>query len=154
MLFNVFKKPIPDKVSEVMDAAIQDISRSQDKRAALIKTYDLVGSKYKGYRLVTYLMVFELVTNTLQNVWQRSGYLHCTVLNYLVRVLLVKSGHFKEEDIKQRWTLVYYFSPHQYLRVRLSESEVVDVDLWGKRYGVPFGQHACGFKLSPFIKTL
>ena len=154
MIFNLFKKSVPEKIPESMQLAVRDVSQSSSKQEAVARAYDIVTNKFRGYRLLTYLMVPELFTNTLDKVWAKGGRVHCTVLNYLIRILLVKSGHFKDEDISQRWTLVYYISPHQYLRVHISEDEYINVDAWGRHFGVPFGEYARGFKVSLFTREL
>ncbi len=66
-------------------------------------------------------------------------------MNWLLKILLVGSGWFSEDDIRERWTLIWGISPHQYLTVRLKEGRVLHVDVWGRTYGVPFGDYAHGF---------
>ncbi|NLC31349.1 MAG: hypothetical protein GX765_04845 [Candidatus Moranbacteria bacterium] len=78
--------------------------------------------------------------------WNQDGFLHCTNINYLARILLIESGFFKEEDIVLKWTLVWYISPHQYLRVKMIDDEFINVDIWAKNYKIEFGDYARGFK--------
>lgn len=75
----------------------------------------------------------------------KKGFLHCTKLNYLIRILLIKGGLFKEEDIELRWTSTWLIFPHQYLKVKINKNKFINVDLWGKAYGIPFGSYARGF---------
>lgn len=60
-------------------------------------------------------------------------------------MLLMKSGHFTDDDIETRWTLLWFVSPHQYLRVRLDNEQWANVDVWANVYGIPFGDYAHGF---------
>ena len=62
-----------------------------------------------------------------------------------MRILLVKSELFDEEDIKLKWTLVWHISPHQYLTIKINQNEYINIDLWGKAYGINFGDYAHGF---------
>ena len=65
-------------------------------------------------------------------------------LNYLFMIFLVKSG-FDYKDINPKWTLVYYLSPHQYLNIKINKKKPINVDSWGKSYGIKFGDYARGF---------
>ena len=69
----------------------------------------------------------------------------CTQQNYVLRLLLVKSGKFKDSEIRIKWTLVAYISPHQYLQVKVGKGNWVNVDMWGSSKGVPFGDYSHGF---------
>jgi len=145
VLINFFKKLVPACLPEDIEEVALDLGHSDNKEECLRKTYDLLTKKYRGYRVKTYLRIFELFTNDLEKIWKKNGFLHCTNLNYLMRVLLVKSGCFKDGDVRQRWTTVWFLSPHQYLRVKLGENEFVNIDLWSHAYGIPFGKYAHGF---------
>jgi len=78
--------------------------------------------------------------------WGMNGPLHCTNFCYLLRTLLVKSEIFKEEEVKQKLSWVYYYWPHQYLKIKLG-GEVVNIDAWGKKRGIRFGDYAKGFHI-------
>jgi len=86
-----------------------------------------------------------LFISDVDKIWAKKGFLHCNVLNYLMRILLIKSGLFNEKDIKLKWTLVWYVSPHQYLEIKINPNEIINVDLWANAYGVCFGDYAHGF---------
>ncbi len=77
--------------------------------------------------------------------WNESGFMHCTNINYVLRTLLIKSGHFADDDIQIKWTIVWYISPHQYLRIKTGD-KYVNVDVWGYVYGIKYGEYAYGFK--------
>ncbi len=101
-------------------------------------------TKYRGYRLKTYLNFFQIFIFDITKLWNRTGFIHCHNANYLMRILLVKSGFFKNSDIQNKWTLVWYFSPHQYLQIKLNNGSTINIDIWGSAYGVKFGNYAHG----------
>ena len=109
------------------------------------KTYSVLTKKYRGGRIKTYTRFFELFGFDAEKIWKKKGFLHCTNLNKLMRLLLARSGWFKEGDIRKKWTLIWYLSPHQYLRIRVGRDALVNIDLWGKPYGIQYGDYARGF---------
>ena len=140
------KTSLPKQLPEEMNLIIEGLKKSATKEECLKKVYDLLSEKYRGYRIRTYIKIGEVFKKDLNFLWGRSGFLHCNNINYLVRIFLVKSGIFKEEDIILKWTLVWWISPHQYLRIKIGENEFINVDIWGKHYGIKFGDYARGFK--------
>jgi|SRR5581483_6559750 len=137
--------PIPQNLPAALEAAIVQLKESKDQTDCLQKAYQLLTTKYHGRRVKTYLRIFDLFFADINELWERNGFLHCTNMNYLLRVLLVKSGFFKDEDITARWTLIWYMSPHQYLVVRLATGKNISVDMWSKSYGIALGNYAHGF---------
>ena len=138
------KKLIMDNrtISEV----IESLKKTKSKEECLKKAYDILSEKYRGHRLVTYLKIHYLLLKDLNKIWGKSGFLPCTTLNYLLKNLLIKSGWFSESDIKIKWALIWFFSPHQYLSVRISKEKSINVDLWGRAYGIKFGDYAHGLR--------
>lgn len=145
MPFDFFcKTKIPEKIPSGMEEAVAILKKSSSKEECLRRAYGILASKYEGRRVETYLRLWEGLTADPEKLWKRNGFLHCTNMNYLLRVLLVRSGFFTDQDIELKWTLVYYLSPHQYVRVKINERNYVKVDLWGKFFGVAFGDYARG----------
>jgi hypothetical protein len=101
-------------------------------------------SKYRGYRGKTWIKIFDIFENDINVLWSKNGFLHCTSINYVMRILLVKSGFFTEDDLRLKWTHVGYISPHQYLQVKVDE-KLINVDIWAYAYGIKFGDYAHGF---------
>jgi hypothetical protein len=146
MIQNLFSKAkIPSKLPKGMESLILKLKKSKNKKDCLNKAYDFLSDKYKGDRIKTYSRFFDLFVSDIDNVWAKSGFLHCNKINYLMRILLVKSGFFKDEDIELRFSNIGYISPHQYLRVKIEGEEFVSVDLWSRSYGIKLGDYACGF---------
>ena len=116
MVLDLFgKTSIPEKIPKSMEKAVKEISKCTSKKKALFKAYDIVTRRFQSYKLKTYTRVFDLLVNNIFELWKRTDFLHCTNLNYVLRILLVKSKHFSEKDIKLKWGLNNYFSPHQFL---------------------------------------
>ncbi len=141
MRLNIFLKPsIPDKIPPAMQDAVEKLRSSKNKEDCLKRAYGILTKKYRGYRLMTYIRFFEIFEDDMEKIWAKDGFLHCTNMNYLMRILLVKSGFFQDSDIDLRWT-VYWGSPHQYMSIDIGDKKV-DVDIWGHVNGVKFGEHA------------
>ncbi len=130
---------------ESLSQSVARLALLSSQEECLRMTYTLLSRKYRGYRIKTYLRFWELGVTDTEQLWARSGFLHCTHMNRLLRVLLVDSGHFTDEEIITRWTLVWGLSPHQYSVISMQSGDKVFVDIWGKAYGVPFGNYAHGF---------
>ena len=127
-----------------LDEAVQMLKKSKNREECLKKAYDLVSSKYRGGKLMTYLKFWGLFSNDIEKLWKKSGFMHCTNINRVLKHLLVESRFFKDSEVKKKWTLVYYISPHQYLQADVNGKKI-NVDAWGKHYGIKFGEYAHGF---------
>ncbi len=151
MVQNYFsKKTLPRKIPEELQLDISKLKKSKSKMDCLDKAYGIVTSRYEGHKMDTYLRFGEFLNSDIANISKKRGFLHCTHQNYLLRFLLVKSGFFKDKDVKQKNLLLYGVSPHQYLEVDVGSKKKqkwVKVDPWGSAYGVPLGKRAS-------IKTL
>lgn len=143
------KTPLPDNIGSELAAVIDKLKRYDTKEAYLKESYNLITTRYESGRLET-IKLHQLWSRNLNNLWNRKGFLHCTNQNYLLALILVSSGFFTEKDITPKWTLIGYFFPHQYLKIRLRDNQWVTVDCWGRHYGIPYGNHAHGFKGTVF----
>ena len=146
MIPNFFtKKPIPSELPPEMELNIIELKNISDKEKCLQRAYRIVTGKYHGNRIKTYQRLFDLFKYSPHHLWPHSGFLHCTNINYLLRILLIKSGHFTEDDIQLKQVLCWGFSPHQYLSIRVAENKYINIDPWAKIYGIKFGDYAGGF---------
>jgi len=146
MIKNLFTKAkIPNELPKEMEILIKKLKKSTTKKDCIKKAYLFLSKKYRGYRIYTYLKFSDLFISDINKIWTKKGFLHCNTLNYLMRILLIKSELFDEKDIKLKWTLVWYISPHQYLNIKTSKNEFINIDLWGRSYGISFGDYAHGF---------
>lgn len=135
----------PGPASEVpkeLKPLVRALKRTRGKEACIRKVHSILTARYHGCRLYTYTHFLDFFRRDIIRIWRHSGCLHCTLFNYLAKTLLVHSGKFTEGDIKSGWTLIYYFSPHQYLKVRTGPHHFTELDIWGANYGVKIGEHA------------
>ncbi len=138
------KEPIPTITDEELQAAIAKVKQSSSQREALNSSIAIINKKFRSMKLRTYLLFWRAWETNPNRLWKRRGYLHCTQQNHLLRVLLVKSGWFTEADVALGLCLVWYISPHQFLKVRV-EGKWMAVDPWNMAYGAPLGYYAVGF---------
>jgi len=130
------KQALPETIPAELTGVIQKLNtESKDDLEYLTKAYTFITSKYRGGRI-----------KTITNFWvafqdpiiRPAGFLPCTSQNYLLRLILVKSGRFKDSDIEIRVIPLNLFI-HQYLRVRVGEKTIA-VDPWSAFWGVPLGK--------------
>jgi hypothetical protein len=146
MRLNFFTPPpIPQILPDGLRAEVNKLQKLETKQQVLDAAYGLLTQKYRGYRIKTVTRLPELFDVDIDHMWTKEGFLHCTNLNYLLKILLLGSGQFIEDDVTFVWTLIYFWSPHEYVHVQL-EDEWMDVDIWGKAYGIAFGDHARGLR--------
>ena len=141
MVLDAFSKtPIKDILPDDMQGIAYELSKSPDQISCLRAAYDILTARFHGDRLKTFTHVLDLFSDNVSYLWDRR-FLHCTNSNYLLRHLLIESGHFAEQDIMLCRTLIWHVSPHQYVSVKVGNKRI-DVDIWASRYGIPFGDHS------------
>ncbi len=146
MVFDIlYRRNIPDRIPGGMQHEIDKLKRSKSKEACLRKAYDIMTKRYIGYRMMTYVALPNLFRKDLDWLWNRAKYVQCTGMNYIMRVLLVKSGFFTDKDIEFRWTMIWYISPHQYMKVRVDDKKTITLDIWNWAFGKGYGEYAHGF---------
>lgn len=133
--------------------ANEQLKRTASKRDCLTMAYELITATHYGDRYKTITRLWELWPSDMETLWNRPGFLHCTNFNRLLRALLLKSGHFKPAEIRYRWTNFQYHSIHQYLRVDVATNETIAVDAWARRYGLPLGEYAHGWRVEAKIAS-
>lgn len=128
-----------------MEKIVEELKQATGKEECLRRAYEIMIKRYRGFRFRTYIQIHKAFHSDLERLWNKKGFMHCHVMNFLLRVLLIKSGWFSEDDIELKYSLVWYISPHQYLRVRVGENKFINVDVWNAFYGKKFGDYARGF---------
>lgn len=146
MIPNLFsKEKIPKKIPLEMKEVINSFKNFDDLEF-MYKTYLFLGKRYKpkrGYFFYNLPRIFRKDLNYLWN--QKEKHLFCHQFNFLYRVLLVKSGRFKDENIKLKLTNTWFLMIHQYLNINIQD-RLINVDIWAYYFGIPFGKYAHGFK--------
>lgn len=127
-----------------IEQAIEILKKSENKEDCLRKAYNILTKRFYGSRLKTITKIHYLFFSDLEKMWQKGGFLHCTKHNQLLKMLLLKSGFFKKEDIKLKWTTTWIISPHQYSRIRINDHKYINIDIWGYNRGIKFGDYAHG----------
>ena len=135
-----FKKDnLPINISDNINRKIQELKNKANSKNEFLKlAYDFLGSKYKTGRLLTFLKLHYLFKN-VDEVWDMSGFMPCTQSGYLMRIFLIRSGFFKEEEICIKHTFVD-FNIHQYLQVKINDVWL-DVDVGEQQRGMLIGNH-------------
>lgn len=130
---------LPEVLPGSLASAIQALTRqAKTKDEFLTLAYNYIGERYRSERFNTVLK-FNYLFLPLEKVWEMSGYMPCTQTNFLLSIFLVKSGFFKEEDIKRRHVPVN-FVPHQYLQVRV-DGKWTNADVGEKQRGMKLGEY-------------
>ncbi len=139
----LWKTKLPKEIPKDLQKIVNKLKKSKNKEDCLRNAYNIITKKFNGGQ--TFENFFDLFITDIKKLWKKKNPFHCTNLNYLLRFLLIKSNLFKENDIKQKLTLVYYFWPHQYLRVKINKKKYINVDPWGASHKIKFGNYAKGF---------
>ncbi|MFA6354434.1 MAG: hypothetical protein WCX12_02000 [Candidatus Paceibacterota bacterium] len=134
-----------EKISPEIKAVIETLKKSHSKEKCLKQAYDILSRKYRGERIKTLFLFWRLFLKNMEKLWRQKGFLHCTKINNLLEFLLTQSGWFSQNDIQRKWTLIWYISPHQYLKIKITENEFINIDIWAKPFGIFFGDYARGF---------
>lgn len=138
------KSALPPHLEGEINKIIIELRKLKTKEQVLQRVYTIITKRYQGRRLHTMLKIFDLFSSSAQDLWNRTGFMHCTNQNFLIALLLIRSGKFKESDIKRKWTLYWGLTPHQYLDIKVQKSWI-KVDGWSSAYGIGIGDYARWF---------
>lgn len=131
--------PLPDTLNADLKMTIGNLAKQAKSAEEFLNlSYEYIGKKYRSERFNT-VFKFGYLFKSLDDFWQMEGFLPCTLSNFLMRIFLVKSGFFNDNDIKRKHTFVN-FVPHQYLKVKLG-NKWIEVDVGEKQRGLPLGKH-------------
>ncbi|MCC2631064.1 MAG: hypothetical protein K0S38_873 [Candidatus Paceibacter sp.] len=130
------KQSLPDTIPEDLKRKIQELNaQAIDDLDFLKKSYEYVTNLYTGSRIKTITKFWYAFENPIGH---KPGFMPCTGQNYLLRLMLVKSGRFQDNDIQIK-TIPLNLFIHQYLRVKV-EKDFIDVDPWSHFLNVPMGK--------------
>ena len=96
-------RKVPKKLPEGMEKAVEELKKTKSKEECLKKAYDILSKKHRGCRIYTILHMLDLFKLSPKWLWNKKNCMHCTSLDYLLMILLLKSNKFKKEDIKIKW---------------------------------------------------
>ena len=130
--------PVPEKIPEHLEKVIQDLnSRASDDEDYLFKTYEYVTKRFVGNRPKTVTQFWKAFQDPLK---QKDGFLHCMGQNFILRTMLIKSGRFREQDVKVKTEALHIFI-HQYLLVHIGDCKM-QIDPWKHFLGKGIAQIA------------
>lgn len=138
--------PIPDTIPKKLEKQIAKFSETSKSDEEFIKKcFFFVVSLQKGHRTNVLLQFHRLFHKNLELLCGSQQYFHCTTANYLLRVMLEKSGRLPSECVTQKASSTWTLFPHQYLRVKIKNNEYINLDPWAYRFGIDFGDYSHGF---------
>lgn len=138
------KEPLPKELNNTFITIVERLNSCNDKEEALKEAFYIVATRFKSSRFRVFIRVKRGFIKDPEKMWQKK-FLYCFQVNYLLRLFLVKSKWFKDEDIKLKFSFVYYIIPHQYLRIKVADNQYMNVDPWGYDCGVKLGDYLYGF---------
>lgn len=145
--FFFFKAPLTKITNQNLQKTINQLKQAPSAEAATKQALEILKAKYDSGTVRTYFF-FWMATQSDPNVlWDRKGFMHCTQQNHLLRLLLVKSEQVEERDIRLGYSLIWYISIHQYLKITLEKDRTVGVDPWSYGRGAKWNEFASGFTL-------
>lgn len=65
------KTPIPDVLPDEMQKIINEIKKSPNKEECLKSAYEILVSKYRGHRIMTYTKLFDVFKHDIGTLWQK-----------------------------------------------------------------------------------
>ena len=135
-----WKSKLPEKISSNIMKEIKKLKKfSKNERDFLEKAFESVGKRYSHSFAGSIIRCDKAFKTDLEIVWNEKGqYQTCNVRNYLLRVMLVKSGYFKDGEIKPKAAFMN-FSLHQYLLVKV-DGKWTRADPWAYNLGIKLGQ--------------
>lgn len=143
---------IPNHIPKELDDKIKEFSKSKNKEFFLKKSFFYIVNNWSGSRINLICKFSRLYQKDLHKIIHTKGYMHCTTMNYLLRVMAVKSGLFDDKDIQIKLTNSWYMVPHQYLEIKISDKKKVFLDPWNYQFGINYGEYGSGFdsiKINP-----
>lgn len=136
------QKPI-EKLPEEIQREINKITKKSKTRKELLKKIvNFQMSKKKSSMMMILDSFLTLFESEFDAIWNMP-YIHCHHQTYILRELLLKTGKFKDEDLKLKLTTCY-LEIHQYLKVNISETpekkEYIYVDPFAISLGYKIGE--------------
>lgn len=146
MILNLLRKAeIPYRIPKELEDKIDEFSKFKNKEIFLKKSFFYIVNRWGDNRINLILRFPRIFQNDLNRIIKTKGYMHCTTMNHLLRVMAVKSGFFKDSDLQLKLTNSWYLLPHQYLKVKINSKKMITLDPWNYQYGIKFGRHGSGF---------
>lgn len=129
---------VPQEIPDGFQKEIEHLNTiSKSDKSFLQNAYNFLNQQFYGSRFE----IFSKWQFAFDDIYaHKKGFLPCTVYNQLLKIMLVKSGRFTEDDIKTEVVFLNFFI-HQYLKVYVDNTWIF-VDPTYAKMGVPFGKRA------------
>ena len=111
------KSRLPSSVDSIIQKEIDSLKGSQED--VLRQAYAVVTKKLHGASGKTFEHMSRLFRKDDSKIWREGGYCNCHTMNYFLRLFLVKSGKFQDDDIKLHHVM-YRYNIHQNMWVKLN----------------------------------
>jgi len=143
---NYFRRYIPKINDKGVQKVLNRLKKIKDKEKFVRAVFDFVleNSYYQRFWIIIY--AHRVPLKNIKKIVETKGYLPCNVQNLFIETLLVRSGKFKQEEIKHEYDLINFIL-HQYLVINVNGKRI-ELDPWGYRLGKQYGRHATGIILS------
>lgn len=121
---------VPEEVKKDFMGTVKELSEDYPCDLELLQAaLDVLKERYTTIRYQTHFMFWIVFRKDIDKIWSQKGKNQaCNVLNFLFKTMLVKSGRFPEERVRQRRIK---YSVHQYLEIELKDGSVIYADPWG-----------------------
>lgn len=146
--FNILTK-LPKELKD----EIKKLNKIKDDKKFVVRALNYLKKNFQTNSLLLFVRLHKHYYKEAHAILKRKGFFPCHIQVFILRLLLIKSKRFKQEDVKVHYTF-YSGIIHEYLKVKV-KNKWINVDPWGYNKGVPFGKHTMGpivdwfrFKLS------
>ncbi|OYT31462.1 hypothetical protein DRJ22_02085 [Candidatus Woesearchaeota archaeon] len=141
--FFLKKGEIPKNLPSGLEKEVKILSKTKSKLECLKKAFKFICDNFYGKSILFFLKFPRLFVADVFKLWNfrfgvGDGFLHCTQHNFLLRILLIKSKKFSEEDIRLIDYVRRPFGFHQLLQVNVG-GRWIDVDTYFFHSGFSFG---------------
>ncbi|MDZ7798088.1 MAG: hypothetical protein U5L76_00550 [Patescibacteria group bacterium] len=97
--------------------------KSKNKEKTIRNVYDFLIKQYEGHRkIISINSLKQLFKYNVDELLKNKQFLWCHSQNLILKTLLINTGHFKENDIRIKWTITKRLTIHQYIEIRKNNS--------------------------------
>jgi hypothetical protein len=76
-----YKSALPEQISDDIAETCHELKGYEDKLEVLQKAYEIVTTRFEGGRVKTFSKLYDLVSTSTEDLWNRTGFVHCTNQN-------------------------------------------------------------------------
>jgi len=121
---------------------ILKLKKITDKKKCILAALKYIKRNFKSTYFLLFIQLHKHYYSNLSNIIKKKGFWPCHIQLFILKVLIIKSGKFKDKDIQTHYS-IYNGVIHEYLKIKLNNNWI-DVDPWGYNRGIPLGYHSMG----------